>query len=155
MYAFGVILLELITGQNATDRSPELGQQSLVRWAWPLLLERRYHELLDPRLESSHDTFELVSMVRAASLCLTEDPSSRPRISQVLHILEGESSTDDSPADGLLESFPQPYVCKTVLPSHSDHTSPREETTQNVLHTSSSSKRKKGRVLLTYGEMLQ
>lgn len=90
VYAFGVLLLELLTGRKAIDGSLELTQQNLVEWAWPLVLERKYHELLDPRLENLRDSFEIVNMIHAASFCIMEDPSSRPRMNQVLQVLEGD-----------------------------------------------------------------
>lgn len=51
--------------------------------ARPLLVNGKYHELLDPRLKNTYDAVELVRMVRAATLCLSEHPSARPRMSQV------------------------------------------------------------------------
>ncbi|MCO5599270.1 hypothetical protein L7F22_053371 [Adiantum nelumboides] len=84
VYAFGVVLLELITGKGAVDHSnAETEQQSLVDWAQPILLDGKYYEVIDSRLESSHDSFELICMVRAALLCITNDCSSRPRMGQI------------------------------------------------------------------------
>ncbi|KAG6547992.1 hypothetical protein Mapa_010814 [Marchantia paleacea] len=93
VYSFGVVLLELITGRKAIDVSRSRGQQCLTEWARPLLEERATHELLDPRLETSYDDYELYCMVHAASLCIRKEPSMRPKMSQVLRILEGDKDT--------------------------------------------------------------
>lgn len=108
VYSFGMVLLELITGHKALDRT--LPGQSLLAWARPLLDDRRYHELIDPLLMESHDVHELYCMVRAAGLCLRKDPISRPTMNQVVKILEGSMLNqleEDSPTMGGSESFIQ------------------------------------------------
>lgn len=52
VYAFGVVLLELITGRKALDQSRPQGDENLVLWAKPLLLlgEDAIEKLADPRL---------------------------------------------------------------------------------------------------------
>ncbi|GLJ51743.1 hypothetical protein SUGI_1099630 [Cryptomeria japonica] len=87
VYSFGMVLLELITGRSPLDRT--CPGQNLIAWARPLLKYKRYHDLVDPLIMDSHDVYELYCMVRAANLCLRKDPDSRPSMSQVLQILEG------------------------------------------------------------------
>ncbi|CAN1761081.1 Receptor-like cytosolic serine/threonine-protein kinase RBK2, partial [Linum perenne] len=79
VYAFGVILLELITGRQAVDDS----QNSLVIWAKPLLDNNDLEELVDPALGNSYDHEELDRMLLTASLCIERSPILRPRTSQV------------------------------------------------------------------------
>ncbi|KAG9440806.1 hypothetical protein H6P81_020971 [Aristolochia fimbriata] len=99
VFAFGVVLLELITGLKAVDLSRPKGQQLLVEWARPILTAHEEGRivsvdgLLDQRL--GRDQLPLVShqlrsMTHAASLCLKRDMHSRPRMSKVLRLLEGE-----------------------------------------------------------------
>ncbi|KAL4193555.1 hypothetical protein AMTRI_Chr06g200110 [Amborella trichopoda] len=90
VYAFGVLLLELLTGQRAIDLSRKVGQQYLPDWARPLLVKREYDELMDPTLQESYSLQEAQFMMQAACLCITTDPQSRPRMSKVLRILEGD-----------------------------------------------------------------
>ncbi|KAE8717685.1 Receptor-like cytosolic serine/threonine-protein kinase RBK2 [Hibiscus syriacus] len=68
VYAFGVLLLELITGRQAIDSS----QQSLVMWAKPLIRENKMKELVDPVLDDSLDTDQLQRMVATASICVVD-----------------------------------------------------------------------------------
>ncbi|XP_022949476.1 inactive protein kinase SELMODRAFT_444075-like [Cucurbita moschata] len=94
VYSFGVVLVELITGRKAVDLGRPKGQQCLTEWARPLLDELVIDELIDPRLGNSFTEHEVYCMVHAASLCIRRDPNARPRMSQVLRILEGDLVVD-------------------------------------------------------------
>ncbi|CAK8535900.1 unnamed protein product [Lathyrus sativus] len=91
VYSFGVVLVELVTGRKAVDINRPKGQQCLTEWARPLLEEYAVEELIDPRLGSRYSEHEVSCMLHAASLCIRRDPYSRPRMSQVLRILEGDT----------------------------------------------------------------
>ncbi|KAK4759199.1 hypothetical protein SAY87_022330 [Trapa incisa] len=86
VYAYGVLLLELITGRKALDSS----QQSLVMWAKPLLIKNSIDELLDPSFHGFYDPDEMDRMVLAASLCIHHSSIHRPNMSQVVRILKGD-----------------------------------------------------------------
>lgn len=98
VYAFGVVLLELMTGQRARDLQFYRGRHFLPEWIHPLpalqpshILANNY-QLVDPCLASDelHDfPYQLQAMGCAASLCLRQDPESRPTMSKVLRVLEG------------------------------------------------------------------
>ncbi|XP_028756264.1 inactive protein kinase SELMODRAFT_444075 [Neltuma alba] len=90
VYSFGVVLVELVTGRKAVDLTRPKGQQCLTEWARPLLEEYAIEELIDPRLENRYSRHEVNCMLHAASLCIRRDPHSRPRMSQVLRILDGD-----------------------------------------------------------------
>ncbi|OIW04935.1 hypothetical protein TanjilG_15680 [Lupinus angustifolius] len=94
VYSFGVVLVELVTGRKAVDLSRPKGQQCLTAWARPLLEEYAIEELIDPRLRHHYSENEVYCMLHAASLCIRRDPHSRPRMSQVLRILEGDIIMD-------------------------------------------------------------
>ncbi|XP_020585088.1 inactive protein kinase SELMODRAFT_444075-like [Phalaenopsis equestris] len=90
VYSFGIVLLELVTGRRAVDINKPKGQQCLAEWARPILKEYAIDDLLDPRLRKNYSHHEVFCMLHAASLCINRDPNSRPHISQVLRILEGD-----------------------------------------------------------------
>nr|GMC74826.1 inactive protein kinase SELMODRAFT_444075 [Ipomoea batatas] len=94
VYSFGVVLVELVTGRKAVDLNRPKGQQCLTEWARPLLEEYAIEELIDPRLANCYDEHEVYCMLHAASLCIRRDPQARPRMSQVLRILEGDLIMD-------------------------------------------------------------
>ncbi|KAL4397116.1 hypothetical protein AHAS_Ahas01G0159700 [Arachis hypogaea] len=54
VYAYGVLLLELITGRQALDSS----QKSLIMWAKPLIDAYNVKELVDPSLGEDYDRAE-------------------------------------------------------------------------------------------------
>ncbi|KAH0708779.1 hypothetical protein KY284_010206 [Solanum tuberosum] len=94
VYSFGVVLVELVTGRKAVDLNRPKGQQCLTEWARPLLEACEIDELIDARIGSSYKEHEVYCMVHAASLCIRQDPQTRPRMSQVLRILEGDLMMD-------------------------------------------------------------
>ncbi|KAI3725692.1 hypothetical protein L1987_65484 [Smallanthus sonchifolius] len=91
VFAFGVLLLELITGRCAVDSR----RQSLVIWAKPLLEQGNVKKLLDPRLGNAYELSELKRSIMVASECIHRMPDMRPHMKRVVQILTGESTTMD------------------------------------------------------------
>uniref|UniRef100_K7MAM7 Protein kinase domain-containing protein n=1 Tax=Glycine max TaxID=3847 RepID=K7MAM7_SOYBN len=89
VYAYGVLLLELITGRQALDSS----QKSLVMWAKPLLTANNIKELVDPVLADAYDEEQMKLVTLTASLCVDQSSIQRPVMSQVLDILRGEEES--------------------------------------------------------------
>ncbi|MFQ6642098.1 hypothetical protein Gotur_018412, partial [Gossypium turneri] len=92
VYAFGVVLLELLTGQRISDLQYYKGRNFLSDWFHPLAaldlnqIMTNIYQLLDPCLASGKVrdyTHQLQAMARAAFLCLSHDPESRPPMSKV------------------------------------------------------------------------
>ncbi|KAK7318030.1 hypothetical protein RJT34_02727 [Clitoria ternatea] len=90
VYSFGIVLLELVTGRKAVDINRPKGQQCLSEWARPLLEEHAIHKLVDPSLRNCYVDQEVYRMLQCSSLCIGRDPHVRPRMSQVLRMLEGD-----------------------------------------------------------------
>jgi serine/threonine protein kinase len=95
VYSFGVILLELITGHKPIDSSRSLDKMSLITRARPLLDERNLDELVDPRLGSTYNVSQMQAMISAAALCVQESSHQRPKISEVLKMLDEFSDTEE------------------------------------------------------------
>ncbi|GLU04370.1 hypothetical protein SLE2022_215200 [Rubroshorea leprosula] len=107
VYAFGVVLIELMTGQRASEMQLYKGQNFFSNWFHPMAVLEPSHlftniyQFLDPILAPSKvldNSHQLEAMCRVAALCLSQDPDSRPPMSKVLRILEG---ADTAPPLGL------------------------------------------------------
>ncbi|PIM98849.1 Serine/threonine protein kinase [Handroanthus impetiginosus] len=92
VYAFGVLLLELVSGRPALDES----HNSVVMWAKPLLLSKNIADMVDPVLGSNYDWEQLNRVVMVASLCIHQNSTDRPQMSQVVRMLKGD--------EGILQS---------------------------------------------------
>ncbi|CAI9118668.1 OLC1v1020264C1 [Oldenlandia corymbosa var. corymbosa] len=92
VYAFGVLLLELLSGRPALDKS----NNSVVMWAKPFLINKNIEELVDPSLYGAYDAEQVNLMVMVASLCIQQSSSDRPQMSQVVRMLKGD--------EGILQS---------------------------------------------------
>eukprot|EP00850_Spirogloea_muscicola_P019264 SM000187S03881 [mRNA] locus=s187:264112:268628:+ [translate_table: standard] len=88
VYAFGVVLFELISGKPPVNSRGE----SLVEWAWELRDDK--DTLADPRLEGQYNHYQLRRMIAAAALCVRVDPANRPTMREVVGWL------DRSPVQG-------------------------------------------------------
>ncbi|KAH6813857.1 kinase with adenine nucleotide alpha hydrolases-like domain-containing protein [Perilla frutescens var. frutescens] len=91
VYAFGVVLLELLSGRKPIDNGLPKGQESLVMWAKQVLKEGKISDLQDPNLADAYDNNQFENVVLAAALCMRHAPLSRPNISLVLKLLQGDS----------------------------------------------------------------
>ncbi|XP_049372394.1 receptor-like cytosolic serine/threonine-protein kinase RBK1 [Solanum verrucosum] len=87
VFAFGVLLLELITGRRAVDSS----RQSLVMSAKPLLEQNNIKELADPRLGDAYDVVEMKRAMFTASTCIHHLPNMRPNMIRAVQLLKGEN----------------------------------------------------------------
>lgn len=108
VFAFGVLLLELITGRRAVDSR----RQSLVIWAKPLLQTSNFKELVDPRLADAYDLAEMKRAMLTASVCIHHLSTMRPQMTRVLQLLRGEG--------GQTDLKPKPSARRTVILDGSD-----------------------------------
>ncbi|EEF31356.1 ATP binding protein, putative [Ricinus communis] len=89
VFAFGVFLLEIISGRKPVDGS----HQSIHNWAKPILNQGEIEKLIDPRLGGAYDAIQLRRLGFAASLCIRASPTWRPTMSEVLEVMQ-EGETD-------------------------------------------------------------
>ncbi|CAH8357412.1 unnamed protein product [Eruca vesicaria subsp. sativa] len=92
VFAFGVLLLEIITGRRAVDTA---NRQSIVAWAKPFLEKNSVEDIVDPRLGNEFDPVEMKRVMLTASMCIHHIAIMRPDMTQLVQLLRGE----DRPAE--------------------------------------------------------
>ncbi|XP_008789617.2 probable serine/threonine-protein kinase PBL17 [Phoenix dactylifera] len=105
VYGFGVVLLEMLIGRKAMDKSRPSREHNLVEWARPLLIHnRKLLRIIDPRMEGQYSTKVAMEIAGLAYRCLSQNPRGRPIMSQVVETLEGIQDQPESREDMLLQS---------------------------------------------------
>ncbi|XP_044950637.1 LRR receptor kinase SERL2 [Hordeum vulgare subsp. vulgare] len=91
VFGFGILLLELITGQTALEFGKSSNQKgAMLDWVKKMHQEKKLDVLVDKGLGSSYDHIELEEMVQVALLCTQYLPGHRPKMSEVVRMLEGD-----------------------------------------------------------------
>ncbi|KAJ0962504.1 hypothetical protein J5N97_027626 [Dioscorea zingiberensis] len=91
VFGFGILLLELITGQKALDFGRAANQKGvMLDWVKKLHQEDKLSMMVDKDLKSDYDRVELEEMVQVALLCTQYHPSQRPKMAEVVRMLEGD-----------------------------------------------------------------
>ncbi|CAI5481124.1 unnamed protein product [Closterium sp. Yama58-4] len=97
VYAFGVLLLEVISGRRPLDATRPPNEQSLVHWAKARLTQRSLVErMVDPLIARAISTPALYQVAVLASQCIHSDPDMRPTM---LHAVEVLSRVQSLPLD--------------------------------------------------------
>ncbi|EOX97665.1 hypothetical protein QUC31_015577 [Theobroma cacao] len=94
VYAFGVVLLELLSGKRPIGFETPRGQQSLVMWAKPIIENGDVKGILDPNLNGNINETQMKRMVLAATLCITRSARLRPKMSEILELLKGDEGVE-------------------------------------------------------------
>uniref|UniRef100_A0A1J3JE53 Putative serine/threonine-protein kinase RLCKVII n=1 Tax=Noccaea caerulescens TaxID=107243 RepID=A0A1J3JE53_NOCCA len=98
IYSFGVVLLELITGRKAIDSTKPRKDQNLVGWARPLFKDRRnFPKMVDPLLQGQYPVRGLYQALAISAMCVQEQPSMRPVVSDVVLALNFLASSKYDP----------------------------------------------------------
>ncbi|XP_010914291.2 probable LRR receptor-like serine/threonine-protein kinase At2g23950 [Elaeis guineensis] len=121
VFGFGILLLELITGQRALEFGKGPNQKgAMLDWVRKVYQEKKLDLLVDRDLGSNYDRIEVGEMVQVALLCTQFLPSHRPKMSEVLRMLEG---------DGLADK----WEASNRPPTHHDAPSAHHQSDSNAL----------------------
>ncbi|GAA0174623.1 hypothetical protein LIER_27975 [Lithospermum erythrorhizon] len=94
--SFDVVLLEMMTCKRSMGKTRPNGEQNLVEWARPYLSERRkFHRLIDPKLEGHFSIKGAQKAAQLAACCLSRDLNARPLTSDVVAALEPLPNLED------------------------------------------------------------
>ncbi|KAB1211092.1 Protein NSP-INTERACTING KINASE 1 [Morella rubra] len=105
VFGFGILLLELITGQRALEFGKAANQKgAMLDWVKKIHQEKQLEMLVDKDLKSNYDRIELEEMVQVALLCTQYLPGHRPKMSEVVRMLEGDGLAERWEASQRIES---------------------------------------------------
>ncbi|XP_052874737.1 putative serine/threonine-protein kinase isoform X5 [Gossypium arboreum] len=90
VYSFGVLLLEIISGQTVVNFDLEHGEHYLVQKAWDLYRANRLLQLVDPVLGMNYPEEDAVRYIKVGLLCVQETARFRPEMSTAQKMLTNE-----------------------------------------------------------------
>ncbi|XP_061955060.1 probable LRR receptor-like serine/threonine-protein kinase At1g53430 isoform X3 [Populus nigra] len=105
VYSFGVVLLEIVSGIVSAEYTPNQEEAKFLLDKASVLHDKgRILDLVDQKLASSYDRKQALTILHLAMKCVNLSPTLRPKMSEVVSILEGEispqqiSEGDDTPS---------------------------------------------------------
>ncbi|KAM7488682.1 hypothetical protein LguiB_026166 [Lonicera macranthoides] len=92
VFAYGVMLLELISGQTAFDLARIANDDNvmLLDWVNGLLKNKKLEILVDTDLNGNYIEDEVEQLIMVSLLCTQCSPTDRPKMSEVLRMLKGD-----------------------------------------------------------------
>ncbi|CAB4277012.1 unnamed protein product [Prunus armeniaca] len=91
VYSFGVLMLEIISGRRNNSFYNADRLLNIVGYAWELWKEGTMLELMDPTVGDSCIKDQFLRCIHVGLLCVEENASDRPTMSNVISMLTNES----------------------------------------------------------------
>ncbi|GKU87799.1 hypothetical protein SLEP1_g2139 [Rubroshorea leprosula] len=90
VYSYGVMLLEIICCRKNYEEERENEEEAILTdWVYDCYKERRLDKVVENDEEAINDMTKVERLVMVAIWCIQEDPSLRPSMRKVTHMLEG------------------------------------------------------------------
>nr|CAD1837338.1 unnamed protein product [Ananas comosus var. bracteatus] len=90
IYSFGVLLMEIVSGRSPVDYKRPPGEVNLVEWFKGMVGSRRVEEVVDPLMKVPPSPRVLNRVVLVCLRCIDSDAQKRPKMGQIVHMLEGD-----------------------------------------------------------------
>ncbi|KAF8414026.1 hypothetical protein HHK36_002025 [Tetracentron sinense] len=97
VFSFGVLLLEIISGQRNRGFCHPDHDLSLIGHAWKLWIEGNPLELIDELMENFFPECEVLRCIQVGLLCVQQRPEDRPPMSSVIIMLGNERAMVPQP----------------------------------------------------------
>ncbi|CAK9274611.1 unnamed protein product [Sphagnum jensenii] len=139
VYSYGVVLLELVTGQKAIRKNEQGDELNLIQWATPRLEEGGIEAIVDAQLEGNYPKDIYLDMAQLAVRCAAFEKDFRPSMKAVLSILEPQLEASQpvrpipSNDDVVLQAWSSTLPGNETTPNHSDGGPFSNETSITVL----------------------
>lgn len=82
VFSFGVVLLEIITGQPAITKTPE--KVHIIKWVNSMVERGDVKNIMDPRLERDLDINSIWKAIEVAMSCVSFTSTKRPTMTYVV-----------------------------------------------------------------------
>ncbi|KAI3439811.1 DRMBL domain-containing protein [Psidium guajava] len=93
VFSFGVVVLEIVSGIRNTGFYQSEGTMSLLTHAWNLWNDNKGLHLMDQVLHETYKRDQVLKCINVALLCMQEDPSDRPTMSNAVFMLGSETAS--------------------------------------------------------------
>lgn len=97
VFSYGVLVLEIITGQRNRDFTGSDNSKNLLNYVWQYWREEKVLQVLDWSLGELYKGHEVLRCIHIGLLCVQEDVDKRPNMSTVVHMLNSYSFTLPNP----------------------------------------------------------
>ncbi|KAK9155882.1 hypothetical protein Sjap_003362 [Stephania japonica] len=98
VFSFGVLLLEIISGQKTTNFNQSGPSRDLLSHAWKLWREGTTLDLVDLSLMENYSSNEVIRCIHIGLLCVQQNADDRPTMSTVVLMLNSFSLTLPAPS---------------------------------------------------------
>ncbi|CAL5390853.1 unnamed protein product [Camellia sinensis] len=95
VYAFGVVLFEVLCGRPAVNMRLEEEQCSLALWAQHCIKKKKLGQIIDPSMRDQISPHCLKVFAKVANKCLNSNPNGRPTMADVVVSLECALAAQD------------------------------------------------------------
>ncbi|KAL0012561.1 hypothetical protein SO802_007669 [Lithocarpus litseifolius] len=92
VFSFGVILLEIVSGKKNNSSFQMHDSLTLIGHVWELWREDRVLDIVDPSINDSFVSHEVLRCIQIGLLCVQEDAMDRPTMLAVLLMLSCETT---------------------------------------------------------------